>query len=58
MWDLEVGDVVPMYWSYYGPEKTVELLKSTGFEIIFARRVEIQTETEIETHYWILARAK
>ena len=58
VWDWEVGDVVPMFWSYYGPEKTVELLKSAGFDIIFARSVEIQTETEVETHYWILARAK
>lgn len=58
VWDWDVGDVVPMFWSYYGPEKTVELLKSADFEIIFARSVEIQTQTEIETHYWILARAK
>ncbi|MHA1905361.1 MAG: hypothetical protein ACXADL_15760 [Candidatus Thorarchaeota archaeon] len=49
---------VPMYWSYHGPEKSIELLKSTNFEIIFARIVETQTKTETETHFWILARAK
>ena len=58
MWDWDVGDVMPMYWSYYGPKKTVELLKSTDFRIIFSRSVENQTTTGIETHYWILARAK
>ena len=58
VWDWEVGDTVPMFWSYYGPDKTVGLLKSANYEIVFARSVEIQTETEIETHYWILTRAK
>jgi hypothetical protein len=47
-----------MYWSYHGPEKSIELLESADFEINFARAVEIRTETETETHFWILARAK
>ncbi len=58
VWDWDVGNGVPMFWSFYSPEKTVELLKSADFEIIFERSVEIRTETDIETHYWILARAK
>ncbi|MFW9823519.1 MAG: class I SAM-dependent methyltransferase [Candidatus Thorarchaeota archaeon] len=57
VWDWDVGDGVPMFWSYHGPEKTVELLKSADYEILFTRSVEIQTETELETHFWILARA-
>jgi len=43
-----------MYWSYNGPEKSVELVKSADFEIIFARNVE----SGGETHFWILARTK
>ena len=56
VWDWDDGDwdVVPMYWSYHGPQKSVELLKSANFEIIFARNVE-QADG---THFWILARAK
>ena len=38
-------------------EAGLELVYGLDFEIIFARSVDIQTETEIETHYWILARA-
>ncbi|MFW9834716.1 MAG: class I SAM-dependent methyltransferase [Candidatus Thorarchaeota archaeon] len=58
VWEWDELQSVPMYWSSNGPEKTVELLKSAGFEIIFTRSVETQTPTEIEKHYWILARAK
>jgi len=56
VWDWDDGnwDVVPMYWSYHSPQKSVELLKSENFEIIFARNVE-QADG---THFWILARAK
>ena len=60
VWDWDDGgwDVVPMYWSQYDPEKSIELLESADFEILFARNVETQTETETEIHLWILARAK
>jgi hypothetical protein len=47
-----------MYWSSNGPEKTVELVKSADFDIMFARSVETQTPTESEMHFWILARSK
>ena len=53
VWDWEEFQSIPMYWSYHGPKKSVELLKSAGFEIIFARNVE----TGEETHHWILAKA-
>lgn len=58
IWDFKVGDGAPMFWSFYDPEKTVEVLKSADFEIIFARNAEIQTKFENQTHFWILARAK
>ena len=58
LWEWDELQSVPMYWSYNGPEKSIELLKSANFDIIFARSVETQTETEIENHFWILARAK
>jgi ubiquinone/menaquinone biosynthesis C-methylase UbiE len=58
VWEWDEFQSVPMYWSSNGPEKTVELVKSAEFEIIFARSVETQTPTETEKHFWILARAK
>ncbi|MGD9381654.1 MAG: hypothetical protein PVI03_04345, partial [Candidatus Thorarchaeota archaeon] len=58
VWIWDDLQSVPMYWSYHGPEKSIELLESADFEINFARAVEIRTETETETHFWILARAK
>ncbi|MFB0503355.1 MAG: class I SAM-dependent methyltransferase [Candidatus Bathyarchaeia archaeon] len=53
VWEWEEFQSVPMYWSYYPPSKTVELLKSADFQIVFSRNVE-QTG---ETHFWILAKA-
>ncbi len=58
VWEWDEFQSVPMYWSYHGPEKSIELLKSADFEIIFARNVETQIQTETETHFWILARTK
>jgi ubiquinone/menaquinone biosynthesis C-methylase UbiE len=57
VWTWDELEAVPMYWSYHGPEKTLSLLKTAGFEIISTQVVETQTETETERHYWILARA-
>jgi ubiquinone/menaquinone biosynthesis C-methylase UbiE len=54
VWKWEDFQSVPMFWSYYPPSKTVELLVSAGFQIVFARNVEQAGET----HHWILARAK
>jgi ubiquinone/menaquinone biosynthesis C-methylase UbiE len=42
----------PMWWSHYGPAKSLRLIKSAGFEIIFERNVF----SNDEKHYWILAR--
>ena len=58
VWEWDELQSVPMYWSCSGTEKTVELVKSADFEIIFAKSVETQTPTEIQNHFWILARAK
>ena len=54
VWEWDEFQSVPMYWSYYPPSKTVELLESADFQIVFARNVEQAGET----HFWILARAK
>ncbi len=54
VWEWEEFQSVPMFWSYYPPSKTVELLKSADFQIVFSRNVEQAGET----HHWILARAK
>ncbi|MFX0055566.1 MAG: class I SAM-dependent methyltransferase [Promethearchaeota archaeon] len=54
IWEWEEFQSVPMFWSYYPPSKTVELLDSAGFQIVFSRNVQQAGET----HHWILARAK
>ncbi|MFW9888193.1 MAG: class I SAM-dependent methyltransferase [Candidatus Thorarchaeota archaeon] len=54
VWEWEEFQSVPMFWSYYPPSKTVELLESAGFQIVFSRNVEQAGET----HHWILASAK
>jgi ubiquinone/menaquinone biosynthesis C-methylase UbiE len=54
IWEWEEFQSVPMFWSYYPPSKTVELLESADFQIVFSRNVEQAGET----HHWILARAK
>jgi ubiquinone/menaquinone biosynthesis C-methylase UbiE len=43
-----------MFWSHYSPEKSLQLIKKAGFEIISDR---ILTRGG-ERHYWILARNK
>jgi ubiquinone/menaquinone biosynthesis C-methylase UbiE len=57
VWVWDELQAVPMYRSYHGPEKTIELLKTASFEITYTQIVETQTETETERHFWILARA-
>jgi len=54
VWEWEEFQSVPMYWSHHDPKKSVELLKSVDFEIIFAKHVE----SGGETHFWILAKAQ
>jgi ubiquinone/menaquinone biosynthesis C-methylase UbiE len=58
VWEWVELHAVPMYWSNNPASKTLELVKSADFEIVFARNVETQTETDTEIHFWILARAK
>jgi ubiquinone/menaquinone biosynthesis C-methylase UbiE len=43
---------VRMFWSHYGPEKSLELVKKAGFEIMY----EEVTERGGEKLFWILAR--
>ncbi len=54
VWEWDEFQSVPMYWSYHEPPKTVELLKSANFQIVFARNVGQAGET----HFWMLVRAK
>ena len=41
-----------MFWSHYSPEKSLEIIKESGFGIISARLLKRGGET----HYWVLAR--
>jgi len=43
---------VDMFWSHHSPEKSLQLLKDAGFQIIFERYIR----SGGETHYWILAK--
>ena len=43
---------VQMFWSHYGPEKSLQMLIDAGFEIIVDKRILDGGET----HYWILAK--
>jgi ubiquinone/menaquinone biosynthesis C-methylase UbiE len=43
-----------MFWSQYSPEKSLRLVKDTGFEVIFDKVLERGKER----HYWIMARNK
>jgi hypothetical protein len=47
---------VPMYFSAFGPEKTISLVQEAGFEIV-ETAVENQVEQSHEIPYlWVLAR--
>ena len=43
-----------MFWSHYSPEKSLELMKDAGFQIISGKHLVRGGEK----HYWILARNK
>ena len=43
-----------MFWGQYSPEKSLQLVKDAGFEVIFDKFLERGKER----HYWILARNK
>lgn len=56
VWVWEEFQSVPMFWSYYPPSKTIELLESAGFDIVFSRTADIEFAGDVETHHWILAK--
>ncbi len=41
-----------MFWSHFSPEKSLQLVREAGFQIIFARYIR----SGGEKHYWILAK--
>ena len=43
-----------MFWSHYGPERSLQMIEQANFEILFDRFAE----SGEEKHYWILARNK
>lgn len=45
---------VPMFWSYYCPEKTRRIIEKSGFEIIWGRVLELGGEKQ----FWVLAKNK
>jgi ubiquinone/menaquinone biosynthesis C-methylase UbiE len=45
---------IKMFWSQYSPQKSLQLVKDAGFEVIFDR-ILVRGK---ERHYWILARNK
>ncbi len=43
-----------MFWSHYAPEKSLQIIKDAGFDIISGRLLKRGGET----HYWVLAKNK
>lgn len=43
---------VEMFWSHYEPDKSLEMIRDAGFEVLWGRYVV----SGGETHYWILAK--
>jgi ubiquinone/menaquinone biosynthesis C-methylase UbiE len=43
-----------MFWSHYGPERSLQVIKKANFEILFDKFAE----SGEEKHYWILAKSK
>jgi ubiquinone/menaquinone biosynthesis C-methylase UbiE len=43
-----------MFWSHYGPKRSLQMIEQANFEILFDRLAE----SGEEKHYWILARNK
>jgi ubiquinone/menaquinone biosynthesis C-methylase UbiE len=43
-----------MFWSFYDPEKELELIKNAGFKILLDEIIERGGEK----HYWVLAKSK
>jgi len=45
---------VPMFWSFYGPNKTLRLIKNAGFEILWSSILKLGGEKQ----FWVLAKNK
>jgi len=43
---------VPMFWSFYSPKKTLDIIKSAGFSILWSKNLKLGGETQ----FWVLAR--
>ena len=54
MWEETVKDYlgVPMYWSFYGPKRTLKIIKDAGFEILWGKVLKIGNEKQ----FWVLAK--
>jgi len=45
---------VPMFWSFYAPQKTLSIIKKAGFKILWSKVLAIGGEKQ----YWVLAKNK
>ncbi len=45
---------VPMFWSFYHPNKTLKIIENEGFEIIWNKILHLGNEDQ----FWVLARNK
>ncbi len=43
---------IKMFWSHYGPKKSLKIIKDSGFEILWSSNLRLGKETQ----FWILAR--
>lgn len=41
-----------MFWSYWGPVKTIRIMKKAGFEVLWSKVLKLGGETQ----FWVLAR--
>ncbi|HLC59962.1 MAG TPA: class I SAM-dependent methyltransferase [Candidatus Nanoarchaeia archaeon] len=45
---------VPMYWSFYSPKITLNMIKNAGFEILWSKVLKLGNEKQ----FWVLAQNK
>ena len=45
---------VPMFWSYYGPIQTLQLVKAAGFDVLWSKVLKLGGEKQ----FWVLAKNK
>lgn len=55
-WEETVNDYmgVPMFWSFYSPKTTSNIIETEGFEIIWSKVLRLGGESQ----FWVLARNK